>query len=311
MVDLQETPPKIRLKLTRVGVKNLIVELKVRGKNGTISLLPMVELYVDLPRSKRGVHLSRDPESIYEVLEKNMGTEVYIIEDFCELLTKALLKKHDYASCAEVHLQSKYMLPRRVPGQSVTLQEPCEILAMATAFRDESGHIVVNRAVGVKLIGFTACPCTQTLLKTWAHDKLKNLGFKEKDIKTVLDTVSCATHTQRTTGYILIKVPEGYYINVEDLATIAEESMSGKTYAILKRPAEASVVERSHKRAMFTEDVVREVLFALSRKYVNLPDSVGVFVQIISNESVHKHDVVAERTTTLGEIREEMAVTRD
>jgi GTP cyclohydrolase FolE2 len=48
--------------------------------------------------------------------------------------------------------------------------------------------------------------------------------------------------------------------------------MSGQTYAILKRPAEATVVERGNVRVMFTEDVVREVLPALSQKYHDLPD---------------------------------------
>ena len=104
----------------------------------------------------------------------------------------------------------------------------------------------------------------------------------------------------------ITRVPEGYYVNVEDLASIVETSMSGQTYAILKRPAEATVVERGNVRAMFTEDVVREVLLALSQKYRDFPDSVEVFVQLFSNESVHKHDIIAERTTTLGEIRAEM-----
>jgi GTP cyclohydrolase-4 len=306
MIDLQESSPKIRLKLTRVGVKNLIVELKVRGKHGLISLLPTVELYVDLPSSKRGVHLSRDPESIYEVLEKRSGSEFYLIEDFCETLARDLLAKHDYASRAEVSLQSKYMISRSAPGQSVVTREPCDILGMATATRDGTGNVVVNRGVGVRVVGFTACPCTQTLLKTLAGDRLMKRGFTEEAVEEILDYVPCATHTQRSTGFVLLRVPEGYYVNVEDLASIVETSMSGQTYAILKRPAEATVVEQGNVRAMFTEDVVREVLLALSQKYRDLPDSVEVFVQLFSNESVHKHDIIAERTTTLGEIRAEM-----
>ncbi|MEM2922082.1 MAG: GTP cyclohydrolase, FolE2/MptA family, partial [Candidatus Bathyarchaeia archaeon] len=72
-------------------------------------------------------------------------------------------------------------------------------------------------------------------------------------------------------------------------------------------PAEATVVEQAHRKAMFTEDVVREVMLDLVKKYVSLPDDVAVFIQMFSNESVHKHDIVAERTTTFGEIRQEMA----
>jgi len=309
MIDLQETPPKRRLKLTRVGVKNLIIELKVRGENGTFSLLPTVDLYVDLPSTKRGVHLSRDPEAIYEVLEKRADAEFSSMEDFCETIARDLLVKHDYASQAEVSLQSTYMTSRSAPGQTIVTREPCDILGMATATRGDRGNIRVNRAVGVKVVGFTACPCTQTLLKTLAEDRLTKRGYREEAVREILEAVPCATHTQRATGFVLLRVPEDRYVNVEDLVTVVEKSMSGQTYAILKRPAEASVVELGNRRAMFTEDVIREVLFALTQKYRDLPDSVGVFVQIFSNESVHKHDIIAERTTTLGEMREEIDAT--
>ena len=306
MVDLQESPPKVQLKLTRVGVKNLTLELNVSGKGGTISLFPTIELYVDLPSTRRGVHMSRDPESLYEVLEKSDEFKVQHVEDFCETLVRNLLRKHDYATMAEVNLYSTYAIPHQAPGQSVVTQEPVEIIAEATALRNNKGDVSVNRAIGVKVVGFTACPCTQELLKTLSKDRLEKMGYEEKDVKKILEVLPCATHTQRTTGFVLLTIPEGHYVNVEDLASIVEESMSGQTYAILKRPAEASIVEHAHRRTMFTEDVVREVLLALSKKYQNLPDSVGIFVQMHSNESVHKHDIIAERTTTFGEIREEM-----
>ena len=306
MVDLQATLPKVQLKLTRVGVKNLTIALKVVGESGTISLFSTIEAYVDLPSTKRGVHLSRDPETLYEVLEESKDFKVQYVEDFCETLVRKLLTKHDYATRAEINLTSTYTVPRQAPGQTVVTQEPFEILATATAIRNETGDVSVSRAIGVKIVGFTACPCTQELLKTLSRDRLEKMGYKESEVSKILDVLPGTSHTQRTTGFALLTVPAGCHINVEDLATIVEESMSGQTYAILKRPAEASIIERAHRRAMFTEDVVREALSSLSSRYNDLPDSVGVFVQMHSNESVHKHDVIAERTTTLGEIRDEM-----
>ena len=78
----------------------------MQSKHGAIPLLPTIELYVDLPSSRRGVHLSRDPESLYEVLNEYTDSEVYLLEDFCEALVRGLLSKHEYASRAEVNLQS-------------------------------------------------------------------------------------------------------------------------------------------------------------------------------------------------------------
>ena len=304
MIDLQESLPKQQFKLTRVGVKNLHTELKVQGKGGVITLFPTVEMYVDLPSTRRGVHLSRDPESLHEVIEETK-TKVYSIEDFCESLARNLLKKHDYATQAEVHLESDYVIPRSAPGQTLVIKEPCELLATANATR-EGSNIIVSRAVGVRVVGFTACPCTQELLRTLTHDRLKKLGYEGKRIEEILQNTVCATHTQRTTGSILMACPRRRRVDVEDLATILESAMSGQTYTILKRPAEASVVEAAHRRPMFTEDVVREALLAVSKKYEDFPDDVGVFVQMFSNESVHRHDIIAERATTLGEIRLEI-----
>jgi GTP cyclohydrolase-4 len=97
-------------------------------------------------------------------------------------------------------------------------------------------------------------------------------------------------------------------VDIEDLVSVVENSMSGQTYAVLKRPAEASVIVEAHGKARFTEDVVREILGALIRKYENFPDETRVFVQAYSQESVHKHDIVAERMATLGEIRREIVL---
>jgi GTP cyclohydrolase-4 len=306
MPDLQETLPKQKLKLTRVGVKNLRTELRVQGKRGSITLFPVIEMYVDLPSTRRGVHLSRDPESLHEAIEESTKSKVPSIEDFCETLSRNLLRKHDYATRAEVHLESQYVIPRSAPGQTLVVKEPCELLATATATREGTAGIRVDRAVGIRVIGFTACPCTQELLRTLARDKLRKLNYNEERIEEVLENTVCATHTQRTLGTLLLSSPQGSLVNVEDLATILENSMSGQTYTILKRPAEATVVENAHRRTMFTEDVVREALNAVSKAYGNFPDDVAVFVQMYSNESVHRHDIIAERTTTLGEIRQEM-----
>jgi GTP cyclohydrolase FolE2 len=84
--------------------------------------------------------------------------------------------------------------------------------------------------------------------------------------------------------------------------------MSGRTYSLLKRPSEALIIEAAHKKTKFTEDVVREILWRLAKKYRNFPDGARVFANVYSEESVHKHDIVAERAATLGEIRSEIKV---
>jgi GTP cyclohydrolase-4 len=269
--------------------------------------VPTIDLFVDLPSDKRGVHLSRDPESLHEILQEQDTFKANRIEDFCETIARRLLDKHQYANRAEVRLRSNYVVIRKPPNIGSPTQEPCKIFAKAIATKKDD-HTTVNKMVGVSIVGFTTCPCTQGLVKALTEEKLVQLGYGEEDVKKITENMPLATHTQRTQGSILMQVPENFSINIEDLVRIVESSMSGQTYAVLKRPAEASVILEAHNKARFTEDVVREILGALVRKYANFPDETRVFAQAFSQESVHKHDIVAERTATLGEVRREINI---
>jgi GTP cyclohydrolase-4 len=79
--------------------------------------------------------------------------------------------------------------------------------------------------------------------------------------------------------------------------------MSAPTYGLLKRPQEGELVEMAHRNPKFVEDVVREVLERLRRKYPRMPASAWVRVKSEAEESIHKHNAFAERTTTFGELR--------
>jgi len=310
ITDIQSTKPNVQLRLTRVGVKNLKLSLHIVGEGGSLSLVPTIDLFVDLPSDRRGVHLSRDPESLHEILQEQDTFKANRIEDFCETIARRLLEKHQYANRAEVRLRSNYIVIRKPPSIGNPTQEPCKIFATATANRKDD-EITVNKMVGVTVVGFTTCPCSQNLLKALTEEKLVQLGYGEEDVKKITENVPLATHTQRTRGTILMQVPENFSVNLEDLVSIVEGSMSGQTYAVLKRPAEASVIVEAHGKARFTEDVVREILGALVKKYASFPDEIRVFVQAYSQESVHKHDIVAERMATLGEIRREITLNSD
>jgi GTP cyclohydrolase-4 len=94
-------------------------------------------------------------------------------------------------------------------------------------------------------------------------------------------------------------------VNVEanDLIDIAEASFSSPTYEILKRDDEAAVVINAHNNPKFVEDVVRDVLKRIVDGYPGLHDDVHLTVRSESEESIHKHNAFAERSTTLGDLR--------
>lgn len=82
--------------------------------------------------------------------------------------------------------------------------------------------------------------------------------------------------------------------------------MSSENYALLKRPDERFVVEKAHRHPRFVEDAVREMLFNVMGLYRDLPDDAYVHARQVNMETIHKHDVFAERGGTVGEIRAEM-----
>ena len=86
-----------------------------------------------------------------------------------------------------------------------------------------------------------------------------------------------------------------------------EAAQSSPTSAILKRGDEARVVLDAHRNPKFVEDVLRDLLASLPHRFPQLLPSTIVRAHTVSEESIHKYDVVASHRTTLGEIRETAA----
>ena len=82
--------------------------------------------------------------------------------------------------------------------------------------------------------------------------------------------------------------------------------MSSEIYELMKRSDEVSVVERAHRRPRFVEDCVREMLRGLMDNLPELEDHTFVLARQENLETIHQHNVVAERYGALGEIRAEL-----
>jgi GTP cyclohydrolase I/GTP cyclohydrolase-4 len=82
--------------------------------------------------------------------------------------------------------------------------------------------------------------------------------------------------------------------------------MSAPVYELLKRPDELFVVEHAHLQPRFVEDSVRLALQGTLDAYPALADEDFVFSRQVNLETIHTHDVVAERYGTVGELRAEL-----
>jgi GTP cyclohydrolase FolE2 len=82
--------------------------------------------------------------------------------------------------------------------------------------------------------------------------------------------------------------------------------MSSPVYELLKRPDELFVVEHAHLQPRFVEDSVRIALRDALVEYGGLDDGDFLLSRQVNMETIHSHDVIAERYGTAGELRAEL-----
>jgi len=274
-------------------VTGVVKPVQVHRPGRTLTLTTRLDVYVDLPANQKGSHLSRNLEIINELVDRSVREPVESLEALVETIAVLLLKRHDYATTSEVWAEADYFLERTSPGGQTSL-EPYRLVARADARR---GAAHVDRSIGVEVLGMTACPCAMEMVR-------ERLAEAHPEVRDLPESVPVITHNQRNRTTLILQEPPGHEVEADELIQIVEDSMSAPTYELLKRPDEGRLVERAHRNPKFVEDVVRDVLDRLLRRYPRMPDSTWVRVKSESEESIHKHNAFAERSTTFGELRE-------
>jgi MptA/FolE2 family GTP cyclohydrolase len=137
-----------------------------------------------------------------------------------------------------------------------------------------------------------------------AAERLGEAGFDELDVERILELVPLATHNQRGRGTLFVGTESP--VNAEELVRIVEGSMSSPVYELLKRPDELFVVEHAHLQPRFVEDSVRIALRDTLEAYPQLGPGDFLLSRQLNLETIHTHDVVAERYGTVGELRSEL-----
>lgn len=297
--DVQSETPRHAIALDRVGLSGLrrVICLTTSGKPR--HLPAQLNLSVSLPRQQKGTHMSRLGLAVEEALAGLVQAPAPNIETLSATIAGELLKRLD-AVRADIEIVSEFPLIRRTPVSGLSSQEVYTLLAWGAA-----GPRGTASLVGVEAEGMTACPCAQSLIKDRAAQRLQEEGFSAEQIVKILDAIPLPTHNQRGRGRLVLSANQA--IRAQDLVHIVEASMSSETYGILKRPDEHFIVSRAHRQPKFVEDVVRGMLAHVAEIYTDLPGNTFVLASQINFESIHKHNVFAERGTTLAGIRDSLA----
>jgi GTP cyclohydrolase-4 len=296
--DLQASASEVRIGLSRAGVTG--VHKAIRLRYGTVEKLvsAAIDCTVDLDPGQKGVHMSRFPELFEQAIDEVVIEEAFLVEELADHIARQILERQRSLR-AEVRIVASYPVERTTPVTRLRTQELISIIGLAAA--SESG---VRRLVGVEATGINACPCAQGLVRDSARQRLLEAGFEDGEADRIFELVPLATHNQRGRGTLMVGTELG--VNAERLAEIVEQSMSSPVYELLKRPDELFVVEHAHLQPRFVEDSVRFALKGVLEAYPDLGDGDFVHSRQLNMETIHNHDVVAERFGTVGEVRAEL-----
>jgi GTP cyclohydrolase IV len=302
--DVQNQLPTLHVSLSRVGVTGVEKVIRIRANGHEELFSAHLECFVDLGPRQKGAHMSRFEEVVNDAIgEVVLGEAAFRAETLAQRIAETVRERQD-ARRAEVTISARYPEHKPAPVSGILTQEIYTLFGSAVA--SEKG---TRRLVGVAAQGMTACPCAQKLVEGRARENLAADGFDSDEIDRIVDIVPVATHNQRGLGTLHIGCPEGCDEEIEaaTLLEIVEGSMSSEIYELMKRSDEGAVVEKAHRRPRFVEDCVREMVRGVIDRFGHLGDDSFFSARQENLETIHQHDVVAERFGMLGELRAELA----
>jgi GTP cyclohydrolase-4 len=297
--DVQARSPGVPIGLSRVGVTGVEKVVRIRDE----LFFARLSCFVDLSREQKGAHMSRFEEVVNEAIGEVVLSEAPFRAETLARHIAELVRKRQGAHRAEVSIAARYPEHKPAPISGIATQEIYTLHGQAVAF--ERGTRCV---VGISATGMTACPCAQELVAARARERLAEDGFDAEQIERILQRVPVATHNQRGLATLQIGCTEGCEAEIDatTLLEIAEASMSSEIYELMKRSDEVEVVEKAHRRPRFVEDCVREMIAGVLARFPRLNGASFVTARQENLETIHQHNVVAERHGLLSELRSEI-----
>ena len=226
MRDVQKEPDNRNIPINKVGVKGIRYPIIVLDrKNGTQPTVASVNMYVDLPHTLKGTHMSR----FVEILNRHHGRiSIKNMKNILEEMRQSL-----NAECSHIAFEFPYFIEKEAPvsGSKGLMEYTAEFIGNITL------DSPIDFILGVKVPVTTVCPCSR---------EISNMG----------------AHNQRSV--IIIRVRFNKVVWIEDLVRIAEDAASSPIYSIVKRDDEKYMTEHAYNNPRFVEDVVRGIAEVLA-----------------------------------------------
>ncbi|MBD3262572.1 MAG: GTP cyclohydrolase IV [Candidatus Altiarchaeales archaeon] len=260
-METQDQRPAKLHKLDKVGVSNLKTLVETRYKGRMYRFIPSIDLTIDLSGERKGIHMSRLVEAIAESIEETITAKTQEENASLEHLGKKVLaglsQRHPFLK-GQISFKADLVVKKKTPATRKNTFENHEIMVQVLYFRGG-----FRKKLSCEVYGNTVCP-----------HSMQHTG---------------KPHIQRAKATLTIETDYEREIDLEDMVDCVEESFSSPVYTLLKTEDEAWVVNRMHENPLFVEDVCRNIISGAQR----FSDS-RIKVKVVSEESIHRHDVVAE-----------------
>ncbi|MEX0877040.1 MAG: GTP cyclohydrolase FolE2 [Phycisphaerales bacterium] len=225
MPDVQALGDSRNVAIDKVGVKDVIYPMRLATRaGGEQSTVASINMYVALPKEKKGTHMSR----FLEVLNEH-ECQAFSPGDIPEITRKI----KNRLNAAEAHFEAAftYFIAKPAPVTGMSGLMNYEVTFECTANSHE------DFVIKVAAPATSLCPCSKEISEYGAHNQRCR--------------IEAAVRAEGT-------------LWIEDLVEHLEASASHPVYAVLKRPDEKFVTEKAFENPKFVEDIIRDLAVRLN-----------------------------------------------
>lgn len=260
-------------------VRGIALAVGVRGVRYPITIfgfktIGIVDITCWLDSDKRAIHMSRLLEVLHRYHDDiNCNSIIDITKDVCKNLG---------SRAAKFTVRFTYSVEQAAPvsgAKSINCYD-CVIKSKVSKGNEK---LYIKVAVPVT----TLCPCSRAISENGAHNQRALINVKvrySQNEHKYLDS-EFINKAENNGESAIKKDPLGE--EVLGIINAVEQCASSPVYTLLKRVDEKCVTESAYDKPMFVEDVARDVLIALQKKYD------WIKVDVTSYESIHNHNAYA------------------
>ena len=290
-IDVPEESPSFLLPLQKVGISGKTVWVSLADNKG--GHIPFTaRILVNLPATRRGIHMSRIEQAITTLHDKQFTS----LPEYGKLLASHVLETQK-AQNVSLELFGRMPHIQQAPVSRLNSIDTIEV-SFSIELKKNENETTESVQVSAGMHHLTACPCT--------------LSYNEVLFNRFNDPWPQATHSQRSKTELSVTTTDSRQIPDYGVLVYILHEVLHASQDLLKRPDETELVLKAHSNPQFAEDTVREIARAAGKKFDNiLPPETRIQVKTLSLESIHIHDVECCLDTKLGEILATSAATTE